>query len=222
MRILLVEDDRKIAGFVQRGLREEGFLVDVARDGDEGFTLASSGDYDVVVLDLLLPGRGGLEVCRQLRAQGVTVPILMLTAKDALDDKVEGLDSGADDYLTKPFAFEELLARLRALLRRSRTSAPAVLRVADLVLDPLSRTVTRGGRTVELTQREFQLLSLLMRHPGQVLSRTVLLNRIWGYDFDGQTSVLEAYIRLLRRKIDAGHPVPLIHTVRGAGYVLRA
>lgn len=222
MRILLVEDDRKIAGFVQRGLREEGFLVDVARDGDEGFALASSGDYDVVVLDLLLPGRGGLEVCRQLRAQGVTVPILMLTAKDALDDKVEGLDSGADDYLTKPFAFEELLARLRALLRRSRTSAPAVLRVADLVLDPLSRTVTRGGRTVELTQREFQLLSLLMRHPGQVLSRTVLLNRIWGYDFDGQTSVLEAYIRLLRRKIDAGHPVPLIHTVRGAGYVLRA
>src|SRR5579883_3136420 len=164
MRILLVEDDRKIAGFIERGLREEGFGVDVARDGDEGFTRAATGEYDLVVLDLLLPRRGGLEVCRHLREQGVTVPILMLTAKDALDDKVEGLGSGADDYLTKPFAFEELLARIRALLRRSR---------------------------------------------------------IWGYDFDGHTNVVEAYIRLLRRKIDAGERVPLIHTVRGAGYVLR-
>src|SRR5579883_1468732 len=167
------------------------------------------------------PRRGGLEVCRHLREQGVTVPILMLTAKDALDDKVEGLGSGADDYLTKPFAFEELLARIRALLRRSRTLPPPVLRVGDLVLDSASRTVTRGGRRIELTTREFQLLSLLMRHPGQVLSRTLLLSRIWGYDFDGHTNVVEAYIRLLRRKIDAGERVPLIHTVRGAGYVLR-
>lgn len=221
MRILLVEDDRKIAGFIERGLREEGCGVDVARDGDEGFTRAATGEYDLVVLDLLLPRRGGLEVCRHLREQGATVPILMLTAKDALDDKVEGLGSGADDYLTKPFAFEELLARIRALLRRSRTLPPPVLRVGDLVLDPASRTVTRGGRRIELTTREFQLLSLLMRHPGQVLSRTLLLSRIWGYDFDGHTNVVEAYIRLLRRKIDAGERVPLIHTVRGAGYVLR-
>lgn len=219
-RILLVEDERRISGFIRKGLEEEGYAVDVAPDGASGFERGASGDYDLILLDVMLPGLDGRTLCRQLRERGITTPVLMLTARDALDDRVAGLDSGADDYLTKPFAFEELVARVRALLRRSREMQPPVLRVADLTLDPATRRITRGGTVVELTNREYQVLLVLMRHAGQVVTRTTLLNRVWGYDFDGESGVVEAYIRLLRRKIDRGRPVPLIRTVRGAGYVL--
>jgi two-component system, OmpR family, copper resistance phosphate regulon response regulator CusR len=220
--ILVVEDERKIREFLRRGLEEEGYTVKVAADGEAGFELASGNAYDLIVLDLLLPRRDGLDVCRALRAGGVTTPVLMLTARDTVTDRVTGLDVGADDYLTKPFAFEELLARIRALLRREGTARPPVLRVADLVLDPATRTVTRRGQTVDLTNREYQLLHLLMRHPGQVLGRALIEERVWGYDFDSGSNVVDAYIRLLRRKIDRGYPTQLIHTVRGAGYALRA
>jgi DNA-binding response OmpR family regulator len=221
MAILVIEDERKIRDFLKRGLEEEGYTVETASDGDEGSMLASGSAYEVIVLDLLLPRRDGLEVCRGLRAQGITTPILMLTARDAVPDRVAGLDVGADDYLTKPFAFEELLARIRALLRRERTARPPVLRVGDLVLDPSSRAVTRSGTTVDLTNREYQVLYLLMRHAGQVLSRAMIEERVWGYDFDPGSNVVDAYIRLLRRKIDSGRSERLIHTIRGAGYVLR-
>ncbi|HLJ59407.1 MAG TPA: response regulator transcription factor [bacterium] len=221
MAILVVEDEHKIREFLKRGLEEEGYAVETASDGEEGLELASGGAYEVVILDLLLPQRDGLDVCRALRADGVTTPVLMLTARDAVDQRVVGLDVGADDYLTKPFAFEELLARIRALLRRERTARPSILEVADIVLDPASRTVSRDGRTIDLTNREYQLLHLLMRHPGQILSRAVIEDRVWGYTFDPGSNVVDAYIRLLRRKIDHGHPRQLIRTVRGAGYVLR-
>jgi DNA-binding response OmpR family regulator len=221
MRILIVEDDHRIASFVKRGLEEEGFVVETAADGDEGYARAVDGRYDAILLDLLLPQRDGLSVSRALRAHGISTPILMLTAKDTLQDKVSGLDSGADDYLTKPFSFEELVARVRALLRRSPVMTSPRLAVADLTLDPATREVSRAGRRIALTPREYQLLDLLLRHAGQVLTRTILLNRIWGYDFEGSSNVLEAYIRLLRRKIDAGHPTALIHTVRGVGYTLK-
>lgn len=222
MAILVVEDERKISEFLRRGLEEEGYTVEVAADGEQGLELASGNAYELIVLDLLLPRRDGLAVCRALRAQEIATPVLMLTARDTVPDRVTGLDAGADDYLTKPFAFEELLARIRALLRRERTVRAPVLRVADLVLDPATRTVTRGGRTVDLTNREYQLLHLLMRHPGQVLSRAMIEERVWGYDFDPGSNVVDAFIRLLRRKVDRGHARRLIHTVRGAGYVLRA
>ena len=220
--ILVVEDERKIREFLHRGLEEEGYTVEVAEDGEAAFELASGNAYELIVLDLLLPRRDGLAVCRALRAGRITTPVLMLTARDAVPDRVAGLDVGADDYLTKPFAFEELLARIRALLRRERMVQPPVLRVADLALDPATRTVTRQDRTVELTNREYQLLHLLMRHPGQVLNRAMIEERVWGYDFDRGSNVVDAYIRLLRRKIDRGYPTRLIYTVRGAGYVLRA
>jgi len=222
MAILVVEDERKIREFLKRGLEEEGFTVETAPDGEQGLELASGGAYEVIILDLLLPRRDGVNVCRTLRAQEITTPVLMLTARDAVPDRVAGLDVGADDYLTKPFAFEELLARIRALLRRERTVQPPVLRVADLALNPSTRAVTRGGTTVDLTNREYQMLHLLMRHPGQVLSRAMIEERVWGHDFDPSSNVVDAYIRLLRRKIDHGHARQLIHTVRGAGYVLRA
>jgi DNA-binding response OmpR family regulator len=221
MHLLVVEDERKIAAFLRRGLEEEGHTVDLASDGEEGFVRASSGDYDLLILDLRLPRLDGQSLCRQLRAQGIVTPVLMLTAKDQLEDKVEGLDSGADDYLTKPFAFEELLARIRALARRTRAMAAPILQVDDLKLDPQARKAMRRGRTIALTNREYQLLELLMRHAGQVVTRAIMLNRIWGYDFEGSTNVVEAYIRLLRKKIDAGEAAKLIHTVRGAGYMLK-
>ena len=220
MRILIVEDDRRIASFVKRGLEEEGFAVEIAPDGNEGYTRGVDGGYDLIVLDLLLPGRDGLAVSRALRAHGISTPILMLTAKDTVPDKVSGLNSGADDYLTKPFSFEELVARVRALLRRSPAVTAPRLELADLTLDPATREVHRAGERVTLTAREFQLLEMLMRHAGQVLTRTTLLSRIWGYDFEGSSNVLETYIRLLRKKIDTGHS-PLIHTARGVGYTLR-
>ncbi len=222
MRFLLAEDETRIASFVKRGLEEEGYGVDVVADGHDAFAYASSGSYDALILDIMMPKLDGLTVCRNLREQGCSLPILMLTARDTVDDKVGGFTSGADDYLVKPFAFEELVARLRALLRRSHTIKPVVLRVADVALDPSSRTVTRAGKTLQLTNREYQLLQFLMQREGIVQSRATILNRVWGYDFEGETNVVEAYVRLLRRKVDAGHLYPLLHTVRGAGYVLRS
>ncbi len=221
MRVLIAEDERKIASFIKRGLEEEGFVVDSVADGAEAFAYASSGSYDAVVLDIMMPTLDGLAMCRALREQASAVPILMLTAKDALDDKIEGFRSGADDYLTKPFAFEELVVRLRALLRRAKSIKPALLRVADLTLDPSSRMVSRGGKTIELTNREYQLLYFLVQRAGAVQSRATILSRVWGYNFDGNTNVVEAYIGFLRRKIDAGHKTQLLTTVRGVGYVLR-
>jgi heavy metal response regulator len=219
--ILVIEDEQKIRELVQSGLQEEGYTVETAADGDAGLDLATAHAYDVVILDLRLPKRDGLDVCRALRARGSAVPVLMLTARDAISDRVTGLDVGADDYLTKPFAFEELLARIRALLRRERTARPPVLRIGDLTLDPATHVVTRGARIVDLTTREYQLLDLFLRHPGQVLSRTTIEARVWGYDFAAESNVVDVYVRLLRRKIDRGHATKLIHTVRGAGYVLR-
>jgi DNA-binding response OmpR family regulator len=221
VRILVAEDERKIADFIKRGLEEEGYAVDIVADGEQALEHGLSGNYDAVILDIMMPKLDGLAVSRVLRERAVGIPVLMLTAKDTLDDKMSGFGSGADDYLTKPFAFEELVARVRALLRRSKTLRPAVLRLADLTLDPASRRVARAGKSVELTTREYQLLYFLMQHAGIVQTRTVLLSRIWGFDFDGNTNVLEAYVRLLRRKIDAGHAVPLLRTVRGVGYVLK-
>jgi heavy metal response regulator len=220
--VLVIEDEPKIREFLRRGLEEEGYTVEVAADGEAGLELASGNAYDLIILDLLLPRRDGLDVCRALRSKGRATPVLMLTARDAVSDRVTGLDVGADDYLTKPFAFEELLARVRALLRREHTLRAPVLRVADLTLDPATRAVTRGEQTVELTTREYQLLHLLMRHPGQILSRVTIEERVWGYDSEAGSNVVDAYIRLLRRKVDAGHPKRLIQTIRGVGYVLKA
>ncbi|MDQ6768125.1 MAG: response regulator transcription factor [Candidatus Eremiobacteraeota bacterium] len=221
MRILVAEDEPKIAAFMKRGLEEEGFVVDTAADGRDAFSRATTGGYDAMVLDIMMPIIDGITVCRSLRTQGSTIPILMLTARDSLEDKLGGFASGADDYLAKPFSFEELVARLRALLRRSSTSTPPQLKVADLVLDTATRSATRAGTPIELTNREYQLLHLLMRNAGAVQTRTTLLQRIWGFSFAGSTNVLEAYVRLLRRKIDDGRPVRLLRTVRGVGYVVR-
>src|ERR1700687_2653387 len=213
MRILVAEDEAKIAAFIRRGLEEEGYAVDAVGNGQDAFSYASTGNYDALVLDVMLPQLDGLSVCRALRSQGATLPVIMLTAKNSLDDKVGGLDTGADDYLTKPFAFEELVARLRSLLRRSRVIGPPLLRVGDLTLDPSARTVSRDERPIQLSTREYQLLYYLMQHAGTVQSRTTLLSRVWGFDFEGETNVVEVYIRSLRRKIDNGGSPPLIHAV---------
>lgn len=221
MAILVVDDEAKIRAFLRRGLTEEGYAVETADSGDAGLALARGSAYELIILDLQLPGRDGLDVCRTLRAEGTGVPILMLTARDAVAERVIGLDAGADDYLTKPFAFEELLARVRALLRRESATRPAVLQAGDLVLDPATRTATRAGRTITLTTREYQLLLLLMRHPGQVLTRTAIEERVWGSGVTVESNVVDAFIRLLRRKVDLGHPKPLIHTARAADEVVQ-
>jgi heavy metal response regulator len=222
MRILVVEDERRIAAFIKRGLEEEHYAVDVAYDGEEALDWVAMVDYDLIVLDVLLPKKDGVEVCRELRAQGNKVPILMLTARDAIEDRVQGLDSGADDYLVKPFAFQELLARIRALLRRSGEIKTPRLQVGDLVLDTLTHQATRGGQVIELTAREYALLEFLMRHPGQVLSRTQISEHVWNYDFFTTSNVVDVYIRYLRRKIDKGFEVKLLQTVRGVGYKIEA
>jgi heavy metal response regulator len=220
MRILVVEDEKKVASFVQRGLEAEAHQVDVAHDGETGLARALDGDYDLVVLDLMLPKRDGLSLLRELRARQRHVPVLLLTARAGVTDKVAGLDGGADDYLTKPFEVAELLARVRALLRRGGT-APAVLAVADLRLDPATRRVSRAGRPIELTAREYALLEYFLRNPGRVLSRALIAQHVWGVSFDTFTNVIDVYVNYLRRKIDADFEPKLIHTVRGAGYVLR-
>jgi len=220
MRVLVVEDDRKAARLLSKGLEEEGFVVDVAHSGDEADDTADARDYDVIVLDWLLPGKDGLAVCRDLRARGVATPILMLTARDALDDRVKGLNTGADDYLTKPFAFAEFLARLHALLRRSDLIRPLVLRVADLSLDPVSHHVTRAGVPVRLTPKEYAILEKLMRHVGEVVTRARLGEAVWESEHDSLTNLVDVHVSHLRRKVDPEGTVPLIQTVRGRGYLI--
>ncbi|HLK56464.1 MAG TPA: response regulator transcription factor [Chthonomonadaceae bacterium] len=222
MRILVVEDEEKVASFVRKGLEQSSYTVDVALNGEEALAQAAVNEYAAIVLDIMLPGRDGLSVVRELRQKGSVVPVLALTARGALEDRIQGLDSGCDDYLAKPFAFDELLARLRALLRR-QTNATRLpqLQFAGLVLDPATRTVQRNGRPIELTNKEYALLELLLRHPGQVYTRTAILESVWGYDFDAGSNVLEVYMNFLRKKIDAPGLPKLLHTVRGVGYVLR-
>jgi two-component system copper resistance phosphate regulon response regulator CusR len=222
MRVLLVEDDARIARFVSRGLREQSYAVDVAADGEDALYKASVNDYDAVILDVMIPGRDGFEVCRELRASGSNVPVIMLTARDTLQDRVMGLDTGADDYLTKPFQVAELLARLRALLRRGRVVQPASIRVSDLVIDTRAHRVTRGGRLIELTAKEYALLEYLAREQGRVLSRAEIAEHVWDENFDAFTNLIEVNINRLRRKIDDGFAHPLIHTRRGEGYMLVA
>jgi len=222
VRILLVEDDDRVASFIRRGLREEQYTVDVAGDGEQALFLAQTGEYDLIVLDWLLPKRSGLEVLRTLRADRVTIPVLLLTAKDELQDKVSGLDAGADDYLTKPFKFDELLARVRALLRRRGALTPTVLKAGDLELDVLRRRVTRAGRVVELTSREYALLEFFLRRPNQIVTRTMLAESVWEHDFDPLSNVIDVHVARLRRKIDEGDSPKLLQTVRGSGYVLQA
>ncbi len=221
MRILIIEDEKKIADFIKRGLKEEGYAADVAYDGENGRFLAKTNDYDLIVLDLMLPIVDGLTLCRQLRSQKLTAPILILTAKDSIKDKVTGLDSGADDYLTKPFAFEELLARIRALLRKKDTQPSTRLKVSDLVLDLLTHKVARAGREIILTTKEFALLEYLMRNARSVVTRTMISEHVWDINFDTTTNVIDVYVNYLRRKIDEGSKKKLIHTIRGRGYVLK-
>jgi two-component system, OmpR family, response regulator len=221
MRVLVIEDEVKLAGLLRRGLTEEGLSVDVARNGDDGLWMARATDYDAIVLDVMLPGTDGLEVCRQLREAGRWAPVLMLTARDAVEDRVSGLDAGADDYLTKPFSFAELLARLRALARRPSLERPAVLEVGDLRLDPATRQAWRGETEVDLSAKEFALLETLMRRPGQVLSRFQLLEHCWDYGYENRSNVVDVYVRYLREKIDRPFGRDSIETVRGAGYRLR-
>jgi DNA-binding response OmpR family regulator len=221
MRILLVEDEAAVAKLVAKGLREHAHAVDVAHDGERALEEAGTNDYDLVILDVLLPGRSGLEVCRELRGQGVSTPILMLTARDAVDQRVEGLDAGADDYLTKPFQFEELLARVRALGRRGPALHSTVLQSGGLSIDTRTRRVTRDGRGIELTSKEYALLEFLARRAGEVLSRAEIGEHVWDSSFDPFSNSIEVYVQRLRRKVDDGHALKLIHTRRGAGYVLQ-
>ena len=219
-RVLVIEDEERIRQFLQRGLAYEDYRVDVAADGPTSLALARENPPDVVILDWMLPGMDGLEVCRRLRAGG-PVPILILTAKDSVPDRVLGLDAGADDYMVKPFSFDELLARIRALLRRAAPAQPEVMRFSDLNLDTGTRQASRGERVFDLTAKEYELLELFMRNPRQVLTRDVIFDRVWGYDFGGESNIIEVYVRYLRQKTEAGGEPRLIHTVRGVGYVLR-
>jgi two-component system OmpR family response regulator len=221
MKILVIEDDPTVGQYVKRGLEEQRWGADLVVDGEEGERRASSGAYDLVVLDMRLPGRSGMDVLRNLRARGFERPILVLTAQDAVDAKVQALRAGADDYVTKPFAFEELLARVEALSRRPRALASPVLRVGDLELDKDTRRVTRAGEPIELTPKEYAVLEYLMRHAGRVMSRTLITEYGWGYHFDPGTNIVDVVINHLRKKVDANRPAKLIHTVRGVGYVIR-
>jgi heavy metal response regulator len=222
MRLLVVEDEKKVAGFIKKGLEEEGYAVDVAYDGELGLAMALDGVHDVIILDMNLPGMDGLSVLKDLRKQKVTTPVLLLTVRATIEDKVIGLDSGADDYLTKPFAFQEFVARVRALIRRRTETEPAILQIADLRLDPSQRLVFRGDEKIDLTPKEFSLLDYFMRNPGRVLTRTMITEHVWDYDFDTMTNVIDVYVNYLRKKIDTHREQSLIQTVRGVGYVLRA
>ncbi len=220
MRLLVVEDDKKVAGFLERGLKEENYAVDVCRSGDDALYMAQINPYDAVILDVMLPGKDGFTVCRDMRENGILTPVIMLTAKDTLDDKITGLTEGADDYLTKPFSFEELLARIRAMLRRSQDYKTKALRVADLELDPLRRLVTRAGRKIALTGKEYALLEYLMRNRGRVLSQTMIIEHVWDMNYEGAGNVVNVYINRLRGKIDQDAQVKLIKTVRGHGFLI--
>lgn len=221
MRLLVVEDEKKVSSFIKKGLGEEGYAVDVANDGEEGLYMALDRVHDLIILDIQIPKMDGLQVLQVLRKEKITTPVLLLTVRATIEDKVMGLDSGADDYLTKPFAFQELVARIRALLRRRTEAEPAVLQVDDLTLDPARRIVLRGDEKFDLSPREFSLLDYFMRNPGRVLTRTMITEHVWDYDFDTDTNVIDVYVNYLRKKIDAGDRPKLIHTVRGVGYVLK-
>ncbi len=222
MKILVIEDDPTVGQFVKRGLEQQRWGVDLIGNGDEGERMAAAGNYDLIILDMRLPGKSGLQVLHDLRGRGFERPVLVLTAQDAIDAKVETLRAGADDYVTKPFAFEELLARVEALSRRPRILASPALRVADLELHLDTREVARAGTTIELTPKEYTVLEYLMRHAGRVMSRTLITEYAWGYHFDPGTNIVDVVINHLRKKIDASHPTKLIHTIRGVGYVIRA
>ncbi len=221
MRILVVEDEKKIANLIKRGLKEEGYAVDLAADGVEGEFLASTNQYDVIILDVMLPKMDGIALCESLRSKKVSSPIIMVTAKDAVSDKVKGLDRGADDYLTKPFAFDELLARIRALLRKRDGQTAAKLKISGLELDPVSHKVTRDGREITLTAKEYALLEYLMRNAGSVVTRTMIAEHVWDINFDADTNIIDVYINYLRRKVDDGFGTNLINTIRGRGYTIK-
>ncbi len=218
MRILVVEDEKHLADIIKRGLREQGYAVDIAYDGDQGQYMAETTPYDLILLDILLPKKTGLQVCGDLRAKKATTPIIILTARDKVGDRVQGLDCGADDYLTKPFAFPELLARIRALLRRDMTDKSPKMSVGTLVMDPVTRQVTQGDKVISLTSKEFTLLEYFMRHPNMLLTRTMLEQHAWDYEFDGESNLIDVYIRRIRNKIDIKGRESLIETTRGAGY----
>jgi two-component system, OmpR family, copper resistance phosphate regulon response regulator CusR len=221
MRLLVVEDEKKVAGFIKKGLEEEGYAVDVAADGKTGLEMALDRVHDLIILDIQLPKMDGLSVLNALRREKVAIPVLLLTVRATIEDKVLGLDAGADDYLTKPFAFQELVARVRALLRRRTEGKRPVLQIADITLDPARRTVLRGNQKIDLTTREFALLDYLMRNEGRVLTRTMISEHVWDYDFDSETNVIDVYVNYLRKKIDSDREEKLIHTVRGVGYMMK-
>ena len=221
MKILVIEDEKKIASFIRKGLEARGFVVDVANHGDDGHTLAVTRPYDAVVLDIMLPGRDGLSILRSLRDRKLTVPVILLTARGELNERLEGLNLGADDYLTKPFFIEELIARLQAVVRRTTGKPQSLLEADDLTVNLLTREVVRGGRRLELTAREFSLLEQLMRAPGRVFTRVQICEQVWSYDFDPGTNIVDVYIQRLRKKIDGDAPVKLIETIRGVGYRLK-
>lgn len=220
MRILIIEDEKKVAAFIKRGLEQESYAVDVVHDGIEGQHYAEVNEYDIIILDIMLPKKSGLDVLKDIKAAGIKTPVLLLTARDTVDDRVRGLNLGADDYLTKPFAFEELLARIRVLMRRGGYGSP-VLRFADLTLDPTTRKAKRGENEIELTVKEYALLEYLLRNPNRVLTRTLIAEHVWDQSFDSETNVVDVYINHLRGKVDKESQNKLIHTVRGVGYVLK-
>jgi len=221
MKILVIEDEKKVANFLQKGLKEEQFVVDVAYDGLEGEHLATTNDYDLILLDIMLPGKDGIEILKTLRQRQINIPVIMLTAKEMVEDKVEGFNAGCDDYISKPFSFEELLVRIRAVLRRGSGALSNVLTFADLTLDLISHKVIRDGREIELTAKEYTLLEYLVRNPNRVLTRTMIAEHVWDYNYDSFTNVIDVYINYLRNKVDRGFATKLIHTVRGVGYVLK-
>lgn len=221
MRVLVVEDEIKVASFIQRGLEGEGFSVEVANDGETGVAMAEGGQYDVILMDIMLPKLDGLGAIQQIREKGVKCPVLCLTAKDTVEDIVAGLDTGSDDYLTKPFAFAELLARVRALTRRGGDDRGAEITYADLRLDPVAHKVWRSGKEIDLTSKEYSLLEYLMRNPEQTLTRTMIAEQVWDYTFDSFTNIIDVYVNYLRKKVDRDYEKKLIHTVRGVGYVLK-
>ena len=221
MKVLVVEDEQKVANFLQKGLKEEQFVVDVANDGLEGEAMALDNEYDLILLDVMLPGKDGVAILETLRSQQIDVPIIMLTAKDMVVDKLRGFEAGCDDYIPKPFSFEELLARVRAVLRRHSSAGSNVLNFADLTLDLISHKVIRGGKEIELTAKEYSLMEYLMRNPERVLTRTMITQHVWDYNFDSFTNVIDVYVNYLRNKVDRGFSQKLIHTVRGVGYILK-